>query len=93
MTLPLHLPPELEQRLELVTLLHAWMAEGNSEEQREAGEYLARVLDEDRLADWKLVPSGIKGRDVVSYAVLLDVGLLGIATNPRRSRQSIACAH
>jgi predicted nucleic acid-binding protein len=29
---------------------------------------------------------------VVSHVVLLDAGQLGIATNPRRSRQSVACA-
>jgi hypothetical protein len=29
---------------------------------------------------------------VVSHVVLLDAGPLGIATNPRRSRQSVACA-
>jgi hypothetical protein len=91
MTLTLHLPPELAQRLiqeakrqglplhaytlqlldthlpprdqcmELVTLLQAWIAEGDSEEQRETGEYLIRVLDEDRLADQKLFPPELKG--------------------------------
>jgi hypothetical protein len=91
MTLTLHLPPELEQRLiqeakrqglpldaytlqlldthlppkdqhmELVTLLQAWIAEGDSEEQRETGEYLVRVLDVDRLADRKLFPPELKG--------------------------------
>jgi len=55
-----HLPPK-DQRLELVTLLDAWMAEGDSEEQRETGEYLVRVLDEDRLADRKLFPPELKG--------------------------------
>jgi hypothetical protein len=29
---------------------------------------------------------------VVSHVVLLDAGPLGLATNPRRSRQSVACA-
>jgi hypothetical protein len=29
---------------------------------------------------------------VVSHTVLLDAGPLGLMTNPRRSRQSIACA-
>jgi hypothetical protein len=55
-----HLPPK-DQRLELVTLLDAWMAEGDSEEQRETGEYLVRVLDEDRLADRKPFPPELKG--------------------------------
>jgi hypothetical protein len=50
-----HLPLN-DQRLELVTLLDAWMAEDDFEEQRETGEYLVRVLDEDRRADRKLFP-------------------------------------
>jgi hypothetical protein len=29
---------------------------------------------------------------MVSHVVLFDAGPLGIATNPRRSRQSVACA-
>ena len=41
-------------------LLQAWIAEGDSEEQRETGEYLARILDEDRLADRKLFPPELK---------------------------------
>jgi len=55
-----HLPPK-DQRMELVTLLQAWIAEGDPEEQRETGEYLVRVLDEDRLADRKLFPPELKG--------------------------------
>ena len=54
------LPPK-DQRLELVTLLQAWIAEGDPEEQRETGDYLVRVLDEDRLADRKLFPPELKG--------------------------------
>jgi hypothetical protein len=54
-----HLPLN-DQRLELVTLLDAWMAEDDFEEQRETGEYLVRVLDEDRLADRKLFPPELK---------------------------------
>jgi hypothetical protein len=54
-----HLPPK-DQRLDLVTLLQAWITEGDSEEQRETGEYLVRVLDEDRLADRKLFPPELK---------------------------------
>ena len=91
MTLMLHLPPELEQRLtqeakrhglaldtytlqllekslppegrrtELVTLLQSWIDEGDSEEQRETGEYLISALDEDRLADRQLFPPDLKG--------------------------------
>ena len=91
MTLTLHLPPELEQRLnqeaqrqglsldeytlalldkslppkdrrtELITLLQTWLDEGDSEEQRETGEYLIRALDEDRLSDRPLFPPELKG--------------------------------
>jgi hypothetical protein len=91
MTLTLHLPPELEQRLiqeakrhglsldmytvqlldkslppkdrqtVLVTLLQSWIDEGDPEEQRETGEYLIRVLDEDRLSDRPFFPSDLKG--------------------------------
>ena len=91
MTLTLHLPPELEQRLaqaakrqglaldaytlqvlekslapkdrqpELVTVLQSWIDEGDPEEQRETGEYLIRVLDEDRLADRQLFPPDLRG--------------------------------
>jgi hypothetical protein len=55
-----HLPPK-EQRMELVTLLQEWITEGDPEEHRETGEYLVRVLDEDRLADRKLFPPELKG--------------------------------
>jgi hypothetical protein len=55
-----HLPPK-DQRMKLVTLLQAWIAEGDPEEQRETGEYLVRVLDEDRLSDRKLFPPELKG--------------------------------
>ena len=58
-----HLPPK-EKRWDLVTLLQTWMAEGHLEEHRETGEYLVRVLNEDRLADWKLCPPELK--DVTS---------------------------
>jgi hypothetical protein len=47
--------------MEFLTLLQAWIAEGDSEEQRETGEYLVPVLDEDRLADRKLFPPGLRG--------------------------------
>jgi hypothetical protein len=49
-----------DQRRELVTLLHTWMAEGHIEEQRETGEYLVRALDENRLADRKPFPPKLK---------------------------------
>ncbi len=91
MTLTLHLPPEMEQRLaqeakrqslpldactlqlldkhlppidrrtELVTLLQSWIDEGDPEEQQETGEYLVRVLDEDRLSERKLFLPDLQG--------------------------------
>lgn len=58
----------LEQRLlpserhaHLITLLQSWIDEGDAEEQQETGEYLIRVLDEDRLSDRKLFPPELKG--------------------------------
>jgi hypothetical protein len=47
--------------MELVTLLQAWIAEGNTRELRETGEYLVSILDEDRLAGRKLFPPELKG--------------------------------
>ncbi len=91
MTLTLHLPPELQQRLTkaakrqglavdkyalqlleeqlprqdrnaaLVMLLQSWIDHGDAAEQQETGEYLLRVLDEDRLSDRKLFPPELKG--------------------------------
>jgi hypothetical protein len=52
--------PSQDRRTELVTLLQSWMDEGDSEEQRETGEYLIRALDEDRLADRQLFPPALK---------------------------------
>ena len=54
-----HLPAK-DQRLELVTLLEVWIAEGDSEEQRGPGESLVRAIDEDRLADRKSFPPELK---------------------------------
>jgi len=55
-----HLPTK-DRRSELVSLLQSWVEEGDAEEQRETGEYLIRVLDEDRLSDRKLFPPELKG--------------------------------
>ena len=54
------LPPK-DRRTELITLLQAWIDEGDLEEQRETGEYLIRALDEDRLSDRQLFPPDLKG--------------------------------
>jgi hypothetical protein len=56
-----HLPPA-ERRAELVTLLQSWIDADNVAEQQETGEYLIRVLDEDRLSNRKLFPQELKGR-------------------------------
>ena len=55
-----HLPPK-EFRSALVTLLQSWIDADDAEEQKETGEYLVRVLDEDRLSDRKLFPPELKG--------------------------------
>jgi hypothetical protein len=55
-----HLPAK-DRQAELVSLLQAWVEEGDAEEQQETGEYLIRVLDEDRLSDRKLFPAELKG--------------------------------
>ncbi len=55
-----HLPPK-DRGAELVALLESWIAEGDAEEQKETGDYLVRVLDEDRLSDRKLFPPELKG--------------------------------
>ena len=47
-------------REELVALLQSWM-EGDAQEQKETGEYLIRVLDEDRLSNRRLFPPVFKG--------------------------------
>ena len=55
-----HLLPA-ERRAELVALLQSWIDGADVTEQRETGEYLIRVLDEDRLSDRKLFPPELKG--------------------------------
>ncbi|MEA2599787.1 MAG: hypothetical protein QOF89_779 [Acidobacteriota bacterium] len=55
-----HLPSK-EPRGKLVELLQSWIEEGDAQEQKETGEYLIRVLDEDRLSDRRLFPPELKG--------------------------------
>lgn len=55
-----HLPVE-DRQAKAIALLRRWAEEGDAEEQRETGEYLVRVLDEDRLSDRKLFPPELKG--------------------------------
>jgi hypothetical protein len=55
-----HLSPE-DRRAEFVALLRSWR-DGDAEEQKETGEYLVRVLDEDRSSQRKLFPPELKGK-------------------------------
>jgi hypothetical protein len=55
-----HLPPA-ERRAELAALLQSWVDDDDVAEQQETGEYLIRVLDEDRLSNRKLFPPELKG--------------------------------
>ncbi len=48
-------------RGELVDLLQSWIEEGDAQKQKETGEYLIRVLDEDRLSNCGLFPLELKG--------------------------------
>ena len=52
---------ERERREQAIALLQSWIDEGDEEEQTETGEYLIRVLDEDRLSERKLFPADMKG--------------------------------
>jgi hypothetical protein len=49
-----------DRRAELVALLQSWIDGADAQEQRETGEYLVRVLDEDRLSDRQLFPPELK---------------------------------
>lgn len=52
---------ERERREKAIALVQSWIDEGDEQEQKETGEYLIRVLDEDRLSDRKLFPVELKG--------------------------------
>lgn len=56
-----HLPNTVRQA-KTVALLQSWINGEDAEDQRETGEYLVRVLDEDRLSDRKLFPPDLKGK-------------------------------
>ncbi len=56
-----HLPPG-NHETDLVDLLQSWIEDDDGEEeQRETGEYLIRVLDEDRTSERKLFPQELEG--------------------------------
>jgi hypothetical protein len=51
-----------DKRMTLTDLLQSWIDDENDdEEQKETGDYLIRVLDEDRLSDRKLFPPEKEG--------------------------------
>lgn len=52
--------PSSERRSELIALLQSWIDAADADDQKETGEYLVRVLDEDRLSDRKLFPPELK---------------------------------
>ncbi len=56
-----HLPPA-DRRALAIVLLESWLDEEDAAEQRETGEYLSKVLDEDRLSDRPLFPPELKGK-------------------------------
>jgi plasmid stability protein len=53
--------PVEERRDQVVSLLQSWMDAADAAEQQETGEYLVRVLDEDRFSDRQLFPPELKG--------------------------------
>jgi hypothetical protein len=50
-----------QKQAEAVDLLQSWIDDEDVEEQRETGQYLLEVLDEDRLSERKLFPLEMKG--------------------------------
>jgi hypothetical protein len=54
--------PNTGRQAQTVALLQSWIDGKDAEDQRETGEYLVRVLDEDRLSDRKLFPPELKGK-------------------------------
>ena len=56
-----HLPADAK-RCELADLIQSWIDnEEEREEQKETGDYLVRVLDEDRTSERKLFPPELEG--------------------------------
>lgn len=42
-------------------LLRTWVEDGDAQEQKETGEYLIQVLDQDRPSERPLFPAALKG--------------------------------
>jgi predicted DNA-binding protein len=55
-----HIPQD-EKRSEAIGLIQSWIDDQDAKEQIETGEYLIKVLDEDRLSERKLFPPELKG--------------------------------
>jgi hypothetical protein len=55
-----HLPSK-NPRADLVAILQSWIDQDDPDEQKDTGEYLIRVLDEDRPSERKLFPPELKG--------------------------------
>jgi len=54
--------PSASRRAQAVALLQSWIDGKDADDQCETGDYLVRVLDEDRLSDRKLFPPELKGQ-------------------------------
>jgi hypothetical protein len=54
--------PSASRQAQAVELLQSWIDGKDADDQRETGDYLVRVLDEDRLSDRKLYPPELKGQ-------------------------------
>src|SRR3954453_11989588 len=59
--LPDHHLPSVDRRAAIIALPESWLDESEAVEQRETGDYLVQVLDEDRLSDRPLFPKELKG--------------------------------
>ena len=54
--------PSANRQEQTVALLQTWIDGKDADDQRETGDYLIRVLDEDRLSDRRLFPPELKGQ-------------------------------
>jgi hypothetical protein len=54
--------PSAGRRAQAVAVLQSWIDGKDADDQRDTGDYLVRVLDEDRLSDRKLFPPELKGQ-------------------------------
>ena len=54
--------PSAGRRSQAVELLQSWIDGKDADDQRETGDYLVRVLDEDRLSNRRLFPPELEGK-------------------------------